>query len=340
MEMTDNRSWIYEALKHSNSVDVPYNFTFTPPALDRLQEHYKCSSVEQFLDFPIRMSGPNSIKPLYASPDDFGDIARDEFGVGWSTSHIDRGTPLVPCLPEASLQNYSFPDPSVEYRFEDLRGWCDENQEHFTVIWVGDLWERATFMRGMDKILLDIILHPEFVHELLDGLSTYIISTMQILFESNQFDCIAISDDYGSQRGMLMSPDHWREFIKPHLKKIYSVARDNDRISFHHSCGNIHDIIPDFIELGLDILHPLQPEAMDIRKVKNEFGDQITLCGGIPTQSVLPDGTPDEVRDEIRNLKNVMGEAGGYILEPGITVQADVPLENMVAMIEEAKEVA
>ncbi len=338
MKMTSNRNWIYETLKHSNSDDIPYNFSFSPPALDKLKKHYKCSSVEQFFDFPIRMSGTNSIKPLYASPDDYGDIAKDEFGVGWSTSYVDRGTPHIPCLPEANLQNYSFPDASAEYRFEGLEEWCNDNQDNFTIIWVGDLWERATFMRGMDKILLDITLHPEFVHELLDGLSTYITTTMQILFESCQFDCIAISDDYGTQQGMLMSPDHWHEFIKPHLEKIYSMAKDNNRKIFHHSCGNIHEIIPSFIALGLDILHPIQPEAMDIRKVKNEFGDQLTLCGGIQTQSVLPDGTPDEVRNEIRELKNVMGKTGGYILEPGITVQADVPLENIIAMIEEAKE--
>ncbi len=160
---------------------------------------------------------------------------------------------------------------------------------------------------------------------------------MQILFECGQFDCIAVSDDYGTQKGMLMSPGHWREFIKPQLEKIYSMARDNGRKTFHHSCGNIQEIIPDFIELGLDILHPIQPEAMDIVKTKQQFGDKLTFCGGIPTQSVLPDGTPDQVRNEVRRLKNIMGQAGGYILEPGITVQADVPLENIVAMIEEAR---
>lgn len=334
--MTNNRKWIYDTLEHVESDDVPYNFMFSPPSFNKLRDHYKFSSVEDFFDFPIRMAGPKSIKPLYASPDDYGKIITDEFGVGWSTSYIDRGSPHIPVLPEASLQNYSFPNPSDKYRFEGLEKWCNDNQENFTMIWVGDLWERATFMRGMDKILLDISLHPEFVHELLENLSAHIITTMQILFDSCQFDCIALSDDYGTQNGMLMSPDHWREFIKPHLKKIYSLARDHNRKIFHHSCGDVYEIIPDFIELGLDILHPIQPEAMDIRKLKSEFGDQLTFCGGIPTQSLLPNGTPDEVRNEIRNLKNIMGKGGGYILEPGITLQADVPLANMIAMIEEA----
>jgi len=336
--MTSNRDWIYDTLTHGDSGDIPYNFLFSPPAFNKLRKHYKFSSVEEFFDFPIRMTATNSIKPLYASPDDFGDIAADEFGVGWATSDINRGTPHIPSLAEPNLQNYSFPNASDEYRFKGMEEWCNNNGDNFTVIWVGDLWERAAFMRGMENILLDIILHPEFVHELLDGLSTYITTTMQILFESCRFDCIGLSDDYGTQNGMLMSPDLWREFIKPHLKNIYSLAKDNNRKIFHHTCGDIYKIIPDFIELGLDILHPIQPEAMDIRKIKIEYGNQLTLCGGIPTQSILPDGLPDEVRNEIKELKSVMGKAGGYILEPGITIQADVPLENIIAMIEEAKE--
>lgn len=335
--MLSNRNWIYQTLEHHVTEKVPYNFSFSPLAIKKLTEYYKCPSIQHFFDFPIRAIGPTSIKPLYASPDDYGDIATDEFGVGWTTSYVDRGTPYIPCLPEPTLNDYSFPDASAEYRFNGLAKWCDENKDNFTMIWVGDLWERATFMRGMENILLDIVLNQEFLHKLLDRLVSYIIDTMKILFKTCRFDCIAVSDDYGSQHGMLISPAHWREFIKPCLKSIYSLAKENGYKVFHHSCGNIYQIIPDFIELGLDILHPMQPEAMNIRKIKNEFGDKLTFCGGIPTQSLLPYGTPDDVRKEVRNLKKVMAKGGGYILELGITVQSDVSLENMIAMIEEAK---
>jgi len=89
--------------------------------------------------------------------------------------------------------------------------------------------------------------------------------------------------------------------------------------------------------MGLDILHPIQPEAMDVFDLKKKFGNHLTFCGGVRTQDLLPYGTPEQVREEVRNLKRKMGKGGGYILEPGITIQADVPIENMVAMIEEAR---
>lgn len=133
-----------------------------------------------------------------------------------------------------------------------------------------------------------------------------------------------------------MSPQDWREIIKPCLKEIYGLAKSNGRTAFHHTCGNVTEIIPDLIELGLDILHPIQPEAMDIGLLKREFGMDLTFCGGISTQDLLVFGTQDAVRAEVRRLKSEMGQRGGFILEPGITIQADVMLDNLVAMIDEA----
>ena len=122
---------------------------------------------------------------------------------------------------------------------------------------------------------------------------------------------------------------------KPNLKEIYELAKDNGRYVFHHSCGQFDPIIPDLIEIGLDILHPIQPAAIDIYKLKREFGKDLTFCGGVNTQQLLPKSTPQEIRDEVKRLKEKMGVGGGYILEPGITIQADVPLANMLALIDE-----
>jgi uroporphyrinogen decarboxylase len=136
---------------------------------------------------------------------------------------------------------------------------------------------------------------------------------------------------------MLMSPAHWRRFIKPRLAEIYGLAKRHDRVVFHHSCGHITPIIGEMIDIGLDILHPIQPEAMDVFQLKREFGANVTFCGGVRTQDLLPRGMPVQVRDEVKRLQDVMGQGGGYILEPGITVQADVPLANLLALIEAAR---
>jgi uroporphyrinogen decarboxylase len=310
---------------------------FSPPAQAALQRHLGAVDLEEALAFPIRMSAPNTIKPLYADPQVFGDTLRDEYGVVWTTSRIDRGAPVGPCLGKPDLGGYRFPDPSEEYRFAGLGDWCRRNREHYTILWVGDLWERATFMRGMQELLLDVALHPRFVRRLLEGIAGYILETMRILFARFDFDGIAVSDDYGTQGGMIMAPRDWGSLVKPWLAEIYGLAHNHGRTVFHHSCGNILPVIPDLIGIGLDILHPIQPEAMDVLALKREFGRDLTFCGGLGTQRLLPRGGPEEIRREVRRLKTELGRGGGYILEPGITVQADVPLDNMVAMIEEAR---
>ena len=330
-----NREWVRTAIAHRQPPAVPFNFSVTPPAQAMLQKHYGTQDVKAAARVPVRTASCTSIKPQYAPPARYGPTVKDEFGVVWSTSDIDRGSPIGPPLREPSLAGCTFPDPAAAYRFEHLAQWCSLNHEHFTIIWVGDLWERATFLRGMENILLDVAAEPQFVRALLRQLADYILRTMQILFERFEFDAIALSDDYGTQRGMLISPDCWRRLIRPLLVEIFALARKHGRCTFLHSCGNVEPIIPDLCEIGLHILHPIQPEAMDIYMLKREYGRDLTFCGGLRTQDLLPRGTPPQIRDEVRRLKHEMGAGGGYILEPGITVQADVPLENMVAMIEE-----
>jgi len=333
----DDKGWIRNSLAHQQPPKVPFNLALSPPARKLLVDHYGKADLETVIGMPMRFSGTETIKPLYASPDDFGDQAEDEFGVTWATSYIDRGSPVGPCLPEPDLSRYGFPDPTDASRFERLGGWTEANKGHFTVLWIGALWERATFMRGMEPLLLDLALNPEFVEELLHGLTEYILRTMEILFARFEFDGVALSDDYGAERSMLMSPAHWRRFIKPRLVEIYELAKRHNRVVFHHSCGHIKPIIGEMIDIGLDILHPIQPEAMDVFQLKREFGADVTFCGGVRTQDLLPRGTPAQIREEVKRLQDVMGKAGGYILEPGITVQADVPLPNLLALIEAAQ---
>jgi len=301
-----NKDWINRVLRHADDVPVPYNLPLSPPARGKLEQFYGTDDVEQFLDLPIRMAGPKSVKPLYASPAEYGSRATDEFGVVWSTSEIDRGAPVGPCITVPELAGYRFPDPAAPYRFEHLDEWCRQNARHFTILAVGDLWERATFM------------------------------TMHILSERFVFDGIFLSDDYGTQKSMLISPGTWRQLVKPRLARIFAKAKSAGKAVMLHSCGNVRAVVGDLVALGLDILHPIQPGAMDILALKREFGSRLTFCGGLGTQDLLINAGPNEIRSEVHRLKRRMGRGGGYILEPGITIQADVPLENILAMIDAA----
>ena len=335
MRPASDREWVETVLSHRGADAVPYYFDFTPRAQKAAEAHYG-SPLEEKLGFPIRMSGPSSIKAFYADPDEVGDTIKDEFGVVWSTSKLDRGSPITPCLPGPSLSGYKFPDPSAPYRFADLGAWCEANREHYRILWVADFWERATFMRGIEAMLTDLVLNPGFVEELLRGIADFALATMEILFDRFEFEGIALSDDYGVQDSMLMSPAHWRRFVKPLLGEIYSLTKDRGRTILHHSDGNIYPVIGDLIDLGCDILHPVQPEAMDVFKLKKEFGSRLSFFGALNTQSLLPHGSPQEIRDEVGKLKRELGRDGGYIASNGITIQADVPPENIFALIDEA----
>ena len=281
------------------------------------------------------MGGTNTVKPIYADPKTYGRYAKDEFGVTWSVSKDDRGAPVSPGLTEPNLSGYDFPDPILECRFKDLGDWCDANKDHFRLIWAGEIWERATFIRGMENILFDLVQNKKFVLNLLRKLTDYVLKTMEIIIERFDFEAFGISDDYGTQNSLLMSPESWRKFIRPCLAEIIGLAKKHKKYIMLHSCGNVYEIIGDLIDIGLDILHPIQPEAMNIFKLKKEFGKDITFQGGLKTQTLLPFGTEDEIKKEVRILKERMGKGGGYILEPGITIQGDVPINNLIAMIQE-----
>jgi uroporphyrinogen decarboxylase len=135
-----------------------------------------------------------------------------------------------------------------------------------------------------------------------------------------------------------MSPAAWDDMIRPGEQAEYDLIHSYDKDAWVHSCGNIEPLIGRLIEMGLDVLNPLQPEGMDIARIKRDYGGKLAFWGGISTQKTLPYGTPDEVRQEARAVRDLLAAGGGYILSPAQSIQADVPLENMLALLEVAKE--
>ena len=153
-----------------------------------------------------------------------------------------------------------------------------------------------------------------------------------------QIDICYIGDDPAGQEEMMISPKIWRKFFKPAFARIFSVAKSrNVRVMFH-ICGNARAIIPDLIEIGMDILMPVQISARDMEPIllKREYGMDISFLGGMDTQQVLPNCSPQQVRAEVRRLIDIFGKDGGYISSSSHNLNLDVPIENIVAMYEEA----
>ena len=330
------RQRVQAALRHEPTERIPYNFMFTPPAQEALCRRLGVDDLQESLACHLYLYGPSG-KPLYASPEEYGPRITDEFGVTWSASDRDRGAPIGHPLAQGTFDGYVFPDPHRAQRWETVAEAAEQYADQFRLGVIGDLWERACFMCGIENLLIYLSIAPAFVHELLDRLCDYNVATLEGLATFKP-DGVFISDDYGFQDRLMVAPATWRTFVGPRLARMLEAAQRHGLVSMLHSCGHVSPIVPDLIDMGLDILHPIQPEAMDVFDLKREFGTDITFCGGISTQQTLNRGTPEEVREEVLLKAEQLGRGGGYILEPGITIQADVPVENMVALIQAARE--
>lgn len=330
------RERVMAAIRHEQTDPVPWNLMWVPAVGDALVRHFGTTHLHDAVGNHIYIVAGGARKPLYADPADFGPTITDDFGVVWETTLRDRGHVLKYPLLQPTLRGFEFPDPDAPGRFDGIAEDVARHRDMFIAGVAGDLWERATFMRPLGELLTDLYEHPSFVHELLDRICEYDLRTLERLMEL-PLDAVFVSDDYGNQRQLMMSPAQWREFVAPRLARIFELARSGGLKTMLHSCGCVREIIPDLIALGLDVLHPIQPEALDVFALKREFGRDLTLWGGISTQHTLPHGTPEEVRAEVREKTTRLGADGGYILEPGITLQEDVPLANVLALIDAAR---
>jgi len=206
-------------------------------------------------------------------------------------------------------------------------------------IW-GSHFEKAYFARGIENFMADMAGEPEYSQKLLDMIIRKNMVMLENIVNIPEIDGILLGSDWGSQKSLLMSPMVWREQIAPGEKKEYDLIHEAKKEVWVHSCGNVEQIMGDLITLGVDVLNPLQPECMDIKNIKEKYGDNLAFWGGISTQQTLPYGTPQEVKRETEQVASLMRRNGGYILAPSQEIQADVPYENLKMLIDAARELS
>lgn len=204
--------------------------------------------------------------------------------------------------------------------------------------------ERAFAMQGMDTFLLNLAINPEFAIALLEKTASLCKDLMEPFLAElgDQVDIIKIGDDLGTQESLLMSPKMYREILKPiHADYIKFIKQRTNAKIFFHTDGDVVPLIPDFIEMGIDILNPIQTSAgkmSDLANLKREFGKNIIFCGGMDTHRVLPGGTQEEVRQEVKRIIGLLGDGGGYMVASVHTIMNDVPPENVLAMVDAVEE--
>ncbi len=198
-------------------------------------------------------------------------------------------------------------------------------------------FETPFSIRGREQFFMDLGYQQEWLPLFLDRVVDGAVADAEIAAKAGA-DIFGIGDDLGSQRGLLISPDQWRELFKPRLKRIIDAVKNTNPETkfFLHSDGMIIEIIPDLIEIGVDILNPIQPEVMNPAEIKEQFGDKLVFFGAISVQHTLPFGTPEDVFSEVKLRMETIGRNGGYIMTPSHMVNADIPWENIVAFYEAA----
>ncbi len=260
----------------------------------------------------------------------------DEWGTAWEDDgHGGKteGYPMEGGYPD--LDAYKFPDPDEPGRFDRADEVLADRGERYarSTVWF-TLFERLWMLRGFSNMLMDPYIDPENFARLRDKVVEVDLGMIDKWLERD-VDCVYFSDDWGSQRGLLMNPDDWRRFYKPAYERMFRRVREGGAHVWMHLCGDVSAIIGDLIDIGLNVLNPVQPQAMDVRKLAREFGGKVCFWGGIDVQGTLIRGTPQDVKREVHELVRLFGGfGGGYILGTSHSVMPETPLDNVIAMFE------
>jgi uroporphyrinogen decarboxylase len=269
----------------------------------------------------------------------------DEWGIRWDNVPYEtafgqgfytemRGHPLAD---EKRVDRYVPPDPERPALFAEVERTIRTYGLDYWIVGVAvtTIWETAWALRGLERLLLDLVDNPDLADRILDIPFRYHKTVARRQAEMG-VDMVWFGDDVGGQSGMMISPKHWRRFLKPRLAAIIAetkAANSTVKIAYH-SDGDITPIIPELIEIGVDVLNPIQPGCMDPARLKALYGDKLCFWGSIDEQKTLPFGTTAAVASEVRRRLETIGRDGGLIIGPTHHVQLDTPMENFWAMVD------
>jgi len=307
------REIVKAAVEHREADRVPYLIDLCPDAWEALKPLADGKSTEEFLDNDVQ-----------------------SFGIpwwGWHGLDSDWRGAAAPTSPAKVIGGGSY-----QNFFDGIKAAREKSDKYFLVRIYGSHFEKANGARGIENFLADMAGEPEFARNLLNKIIEKNMVMLENALVAPEIDGVLLGSDWGSQIDLLMSPATWEEMIRPGEEREYDLVHAYGKDVWVHSCGCIEKAIPSLVEMGLDVLNPVQPEAMDIEKLKNTYGDKLAFWGAISTQDTLPYGTPDEVKEEARRVRDMMSQNGGYILSPAQSIQGDVPVENIMALLEVARE--
>lgn len=339
---------VLSALHHREPDRVPVDLWALPPVTYHLRNHFQVTSDEAVwtaLGVDLRSIWPRYIGPSHqAFPDgswkDWWGIKKKMVG---SFEEI-AGYPLAGAETVADVMAYNWPDPDW-FDYRGLKAQCGQMKDFALVIrdpgpYTTCVLRVAMYLRSMERLMIDLKLNPEIARVLLDRISRFYLDMSRRILDSvaDQTDIYLIADDIGMQDGLMISPDIFTEFIEPHLVQFIGLAKEYGQAVMYHSCGAIKPMIPRLIELGIDILNPIQVSAqgMNAELLKEEFGAKLVLHGALDVQTIIATGSPSKIKTEVASLCGKLGRGGGFVLAPTNNIPPETPLKNILAIYEAA----
>jgi uroporphyrinogen decarboxylase len=332
----NSKQRVKTALSHKQPDKTPFLAFLTGEVQAKLNDLYGLSGQDLFvhLGHDVLVSVAGIWRRTWVDKDNLVDT----WGIRWH--NVDYGPGKYLEILEHPLANvddvdaYTFPDPKADFANCDIDKLLEcYGQSHWIVGGpVGTMFETAWMLRGLEQFMIDLVINPTFAEELVEHSMRYHLEIAK-LYVKKGVDMIWTGDDFGQQHKLMMSPKMWRRIFKPRYREFYAELKQLNPNLFiaHHSDGFIEPIIPDFIEIGLDVLQAVQPQSMDPARLKQTYGDNLSYWGSMDVQHTFPYGTPEDVADEVRQRIAVVGKNGGLILAPAHGIQPDVPLENLRA---------
>ncbi len=350
-----HRERVLLALEHQQPDRCPMQISFTPEFAQRLRSQLHMSGqlehnphgggntyeLERAIGEDMLLTSVGWANSYYQASRPY----TDEWGVGWAPSTYNTPfgsgiyTEIVshPLADARQLDRYRAPDPNRPELYEDAQHLLNEHRDEYFIVGVTvtTIFETAWALRGLTQLLIDLATAPDLAHHILDIPYHYHLAAAKRLVQMG-VDMIWTGDDVGTQVGMMISPQHWRVFLKPRMAEFVSeVKAINPQVKVAYHCdGDLRMIIPELIEIGIDVLNPIQPACLDPAEIKRQYGDRLCFWGSLDEQHTLPFGRAEDVRREVRMRLETMGRDGGLIIGPTHHVQLDTPMENFWAMVD------
>jgi uroporphyrinogen decarboxylase len=354
-----HRDRVLIALNHEEPDRCPMQISFTPEFAARLEADLKLKGqgfhnphgggntyeLERALDEDMLLTSVGWVNGYYQNGYQAVDSYLDEWGVTWRTIEYQTrfgngkytepfGHPLAD---DQELETYSAPDPDRPALYTEASRVIRDYKSEYWIVGVTPttIFETAWALRGYEQLMVDMVVDPVKANRVLDLPYYYHMAVAQHMVRLG-VDMIWLGDDVGGQNSMLMSPKMWRQYFKPRMTDLIASLRAiNPQIKIaYHTDGVVYPIIPDLIEIGLDVLNPIQPMAMDPVKLKEGYGDRLCFWGSLDIQQTIPFGTPGDVKKEVMIRLKTLGRGGGLLIGPTHNLQLDTPLENFWAMVE------